>query len=560
MALVGLMAWLLPCVRGGAAGEPVRAARGMVVSSHRLASEVGLEVLRQGGKAVDAALATGLALAVVHPSAGNLGGGGFMLIFREDGEVVAFDFRETAPRAAGPGMFLDARGDYLKNSNHEGYRTVGVPGTVAGFALALNRFGTRTWSELAAPAVRLAEEGFPLTENMAKDFKERRKDWRKYPASARVFLKPDGSSYRAGEVWRQPDLAQTLRRLQQQGRDGFYRGETAQRLAADMRQHGGLITEADLAAYEAKERTPVRGAYRGVAVYSMPPPSSGGVGLLEMLNILEGYDLGAQGHNTAPYLHLLAEAMRRAFADRARHLGDPDSNPGLPVERLISKAHGARLRGSILPSRASLSDPARFGEAYESPETTHYSVVDAAGNAVAVTYTLEYSYGARIVAEGLGFLYNNEMGDFNPQPGRTDRRGFIGTAPNLVAPGRRMLSSMTPTIVTREGKPWLILGSPGGRTIINTVLQVVLNVVDFQMDLGKAIRAGRAHHQWLPDELVLEPEALPAAARRQLRSMGHTVRVGSRMGQVMAILIEPTSGQRLGVADPRAPDAGAAGY
>lgn len=532
----------------------------MVVSAHRLASELGAEVLRSGGNAVDAAIVTGLALAVVHPSAGNLGGGGFMLVFTRQGEVVAFDFREKAPLAARANMFLDAGGQYVTNSNHEGYRAVGVPGTVAGFDLALRRFGSRSWKELAAPAVTLAENGFPLSAALAREFQKRETNWLKYPASAKAFLKPDRSSYRAGEIWRQPDLARTLRRLQERGAADFYRGETARLLVADMKQHSGLITEADLTAYEAKERSPVRGTYRGYDVFSMPPPSSGGVALIEMLNILESYDLKALGHNSAPYLHRLTETMRRAFADRARFLGDPDFNPDLPLARLTSKEHAARLRRSIRLDHASTSEPEQFGQAYESEETTHYSVIDAEGNAVAVTYTLEYSYGSRIVAAGLGFLYNNEMGDFNPQPGRTDRKGFIGTPPNIVAPGKRMLSSMTPTILAKNGKPRLVIGSPGGRTIINTVLQVVLNVVDFNMNIASAIQAPRMHHQWLPDEILVEPEALTRSTRQQLQRMGHTVVVGEKLGQAMGIAIDPTNGQRLGAADPRAPDGGAVGY
>ncbi|MBI5386760.1 MAG: gamma-glutamyltransferase [Verrucomicrobia bacterium] len=560
LAVLTASVWLALPTQAEAAGDLVRTTRGMVVSSQRLASEIGADVLREGGNAVDAAVATGLALAVVHPSAGNLGGGGFMLVFTKSGEVTAFDFRETAPLAARADMFLGPNGKYRKDSNHDGYRAVGVPGTVAGFDLALNRFGSRSWKELAAPAVLLAEDGFPLTDAMANEFRKRKKEWLKFPSSAKVFLRPDRSAFRSGDIWRQPDLARTLRRLQEHGREEFYFGETARRLAADMKAHGGLITEADLAAYTAKERPPVRGTYRGCEVYSMPPPSSGGVALVEMLNLLEGYDLKSLGHNSAPYLHRLAEAMRRAYADRARFLGDPDFNPDLPLARLTSKEYAARLRKSIRLDRASPSDPARFGNIYESEETTHYSVVDAEGNAVAVTYTLEYSYGSRIVADGLGFLYNNEMGDFNPQPGRTDRRGFIGTPPNVIAPGKRMLSSMTPTILARDGKPLLVIGSPGGRTIINTVLQVVLNVVDFEMGLANAIGARRVHHQWLPDEIVSEPEALLPATRRQLKGMGHTVRVGGKIGQAMGVFIDPTTGQRLGAADPRAPDGSAAGH
>ncbi len=526
----------------------------MVVSSHRLAGEAGVQVLRDGGNAVDAAVATGLALAVVHPSAGNLGGGGFMLVMTKTGEVTAFDFREKAPLAATESLFLDAAGTLVPGSNHRGHRSVGVPGTVAGFDLALRRFGTKTWAQLAAPAARLAEDGFPLSPAMAREFAARMAEWKANAAAARIFLKPDGSGWAAGETWRQPDLARTLRRLADGGRAAFYGGETARLMAADMARHGGLVTEADLAAYEAKERRPVRGTYRGLEVWSMPPPSSGGVALVEMLNMLEPLDVRALGHNSPVHLHRLAETMRRAFADRARWLGDPDFNADLPMERLLSKQHAAALARTIDPARASRSDPERFAEAHESAETTHYSVVDAEGNAVVVTYTLEESYGARLVAEGCGFLWNNEMGDFNPQPGRTDASGLIGTPANVIAPGKRMLSSMTPTIVARDGRPWLLVGSPGGRTIINTVLQVVSNVVDFGMPLAEAVAAPRLHHQWLPDEIVVERKALGEGAAEALRAKGHTVRTGGAQGRVMAILLDAATRQPTGASDPRDPD------
>ncbi len=537
---------------------PAYSRRGVVVSAHGLASTAGADLLRRGGNAVDAAIATGLALAVVHPAAGNLGGGGFMLIRLKGGRSTALDFREIAPRGAHPGMFLDPHGRYQRDLHHEGYRAVGVPGTVAGFDLARERYGTRSWRELCEPAERLAAEGFPLSRALARSFAARQTDWRRYPSSARVFLKPDGTTLEAGDVWRQPDLARTLRTLQRGGREAFYRGALARLLAADMRRHGGLITEADLADYQAKERAPIRGAFRGCEIVSMPPPSSGGIGLIEMLNILQGDSLRDLGHNSAAYLHLLAETMRRAYADRARHLGDPDSNPGLPVSLLLSPDRAARLRRSIRPDWLSVSDPAAFTDDYESPETTHYSVVDAAGNAVSVTYTLEAGYGSRIVADGLGFLYNNEMGDFNGEPGRTDRTGLIGTPPNLAAPGKRMLSSMTPTIVAKDGEPYLVLGSPGGRTIINTVLQVLLNVVEFDMDLGRAVARGRIHHQWLPNELVLERDATSTDTLRLLREKGHQLRFVPSQGSVMAILVEPGSGERNGVTDPREPDGAAA--
>ncbi len=544
----------------GAAKAPTRARHGMVVSSHYLASEVGVKVLKSGGNAVDAAVATGLALAVVHPPAGNIGGGGFMIVYKKDGTVTAFDFREKAPAAAHDRMYLDANGNYIEDLDHEGYLSIGVPGTVAGFDLALKKFGTKSWKELAAPAVELAEKGFNLSWGMADDFHDERDSFKKYPASAKVFFKNDSVLYGADEIWKQPDLAKTLKRIQKLGKDGFYRGETARLIAADMKNNGGLITEADLAAYEAKERKPLHGTYRGYDVYSMCPPSSGGVALIEMLNILEGFDLKSYGHNSAMYLHLLSEAMRCAFADRARHLGDPDFNPGLPIERLTSKEYAEELRRGISLNRANSSDPVAVNDVAESSETTHYSVIDAEGNAVVVTYTLEYGYGSRIVADGLGFLYNNEMGDFNPQPGRTDSTGMIGTPANMVAPGKRMLSSMTPTIVAKDGKPFLLIGTPGGRTIINTVLQVVLNVIDFNMNVSQAIAAGRIHHQWLPDSLRIEKYATTVDSQRFLQMMGHRVVVKGSQGSAMGIMIDPTSGLRTGAADPRADDGAAVGY
>jgi gamma-glutamyltranspeptidase / glutathione hydrolase len=351
-----------------------------------------------------------------------------------------------------------------------------------------------------------------------------------------------------------------LRRIQENGRAGFYAGETARGVAADMRAHGGLITEADLAAYEARERKPIHETHRGFDIYSMPPPSSGGIAIVEMLNMLESDDLKSLGHNSARYVHLLAEAMRRAFADRARYVGDPDFNPKMPMDTLISKDYAANLRRSIQPNRASPSLPTKAREAHESPETTHYSVIDAEGNAVVVTYTLEYSYGSRIVADGLGFLYNNEMGDFNPEPGHSDETGMIGTAPNVVAPGKRMLSSMSPTIVAKDGKPVLLIGSPGGRTIINTVLQVTLNVIDHHMNIADAIAAGRAHHQWLPNQIQLERDKFSAETKKQLTAFGHKILEVPRMGEATGIAIDPDTNERLGAADPRSADGRAIGY
>lgn len=557
--IVGLLFVVSPIEAGGSR-PTVKSKYGMVVSSHYLASEVGVEILKKGGNAVDAAIATGLALAVVHPAAGNIGGGGFMIVYKNDGTVTSFDFREKAPAAAHARMYVDAEGNYIKDLNHEGYLSVGVPGTVAGFDLALKKFGTRPWKVLTAPAIRLAEDGFPLSWSMADDFKWLRSDFLRYPASAKVFLKKDTVLHEPGALWKQPDLAKTLKRIRRSGRDGFYKGETAKLVALDMKRNGGLITEADLAAYEANERAPVRGTYRGYEIVSMAPPSSGGVAVIEMLNILEGFDLSSYGHNSAQYIHVLTEAMRLAYADRARHIGDPDFNPDIPVTMLTSKEHAENVRKTISLNRASKSDLAPFAEAHESSETTHYSVIDAEGNAVVVTYTLEYGYGSRIVADGLGFLYNNEMGDFNPVPGLTDSTGKIGTTPNRVAPGKRMLSSMTPTIVAKDGKPWVLIGTPGGRTIINTVLQVILNVVDFKMNMAEAIDAGRFHHQWFPDVLRIEKYSTTQDSQRFLEMMGHRVVTIGGQGSAMGILIDPETGVRHGSADPRAADARAVGY
>jgi gamma-glutamyltranspeptidase/glutathione hydrolase len=546
-----------------ASKPPVRARNGMVVSANRIASEVGVQILKSGGNAVDAAIATGFALAVVHPAAGNIGGGGFMIVRLADGTTSAFDFREKAPLAAHERMFVDSNGQLARGLNHDGYLAVGVPGTVAGFALAHKRYGKLPWARLLQPAIKLAEKGFPLSHKLASDFRALAPAFKKYPASARKFLKPDGSFYEEGEIWRQPDLAATLKRIARRGADGFYKGKTAELIEKQMKANGGLITREDLASYEAKERQPIEVDYRGYRVISMPPPSSGGVTLGIMLNILEGYELEPLGHNSAAYLHLLAEAMRRAYRDRARYLGDPDFNPDMPVERLLSKEYAAELRQTINPWLASKSSPADVQEPTESTETTHYSVVDAAGNAVSTTYTLERWYGSKIVVEGAGFLLNNEMGDFNPVPGLTDTTGLIGTRPNLVAPGKRMLSSMTPTLVVRGDSTFMVIGSPGGRTIINTVLQSILNVVDFGMNISEAIDAPRIHHQWLPDVLRIEKYGTTVDTIRLLQGMGHRVRVTRSMnsqGRAMGIIIDPESGMRLGAADPRSPDGAAVGY
>lgn len=537
---------------------PVRAPTAMVVSATELSSRIGDEILRAGGNAVDAAIATGFALAVTYPQAGNIGGGGFMVIRFPDGTSTAIDFREKAPLAAHPRMFLDSAGEYSSSIHHDSYLAVGVPGTVAGLALAHERYGTLPWEQLVEPAVKLAEEGFEVMPYLARSLASILPAMEPFPASIAAYSK-DGVPYEAGELLRQPDLARTLARIRDEGRDGFYRGETARLLVEEMERGGGLITLEDLERYEAKEREPVRGSYRGYEIIGMPPPSSGGVAVIEMLNILEGFDLRSMGHNSVQYIHHLAEAMRLGFRDRARHLADPDFEE-IPVALLTSKEYAAELRSGIDPERATPSSVDDMALAYESPETTHYSVVDGDGMAVAVTYTLENSYGVKAVVPGAGFLLNNEMGDFNGKPGLTTETGLIGTEPNLARPEKRMLSSMTPTIVAKDGELVAIVGSPGGRTIINTVLQVLLNLIDFEMDIQEAVNAKRIHHQWFPDRITIEADGVGSAAAEALREMGHTVRVGGQQGRAHSIQIDTRTGERLGAADPRDGDSGAVGH
>ncbi len=551
----------LLCGPTQAAGRlPTYARQGMVVSASEIASRLGRDILQKGGNAIDAAVTTGFALAVTWPAAGNIGGGGFLVYHGANGQVTTFDFREKAPLASTQDMYLDASGSVRNNSNHDGFLSIGVPGTVAGLYAAHAKLGRLSWSELVEPAVRLAEDGVPFTWALHHQATGRlAEDLDRYPSSAAI-LRTGGEAYAPDETWRQPDLARTLTRIQDYGHDGFYSGETAKRLSDFVTANGGFITEKDLSAYRAIERRPIHGTYRGYDVYAMPPPSSGGVAVVEMLNILEGYNLARLGHNSADYLHLLTEAMRRAFADRAEHLGDPDFNPQMPIERLTSKARARRLRASIDPARASVSDSTRFALPYESEETTHYSIVDADRNAVSVTYTLEQSYGSKIVAEGLGFFLNNEMGDFNAVPGETSSRGQIGTPPNVIAPEKRMLSSMTPTIIAKEGKAAYVIGSPGGRTIINTVLQVSLNLIDHGMDIAQAVEAGRIHHQWLPDITSFEQWTISPDTKTQYEGMGHRVRSRASQGRVMAIAIDYTRSLLTGAADSRSPDGAAVGY
>lgn len=541
-----------------AGSEPVVARHGMVVSVSAIASDVGAQVLRDGGNAMDAAVATAFALAVTHPSAGNIGGGGFLVYRSASGEAVSYDFRETAPAAASPTMFLKD-GVYDYKLHHLGHGAVGVPGTVAGLHLAWQERGKLPWKRLLAPAISLARNGFPLSSSLASELRGQLERMKPYPASVAQFSNR-GRPYQAGETFKQPDLARTLQRIAVRGPADFYEGETARLIDREMRAHGGLITLDDLKAYRPRVTTPVKGSYRGFDIIGMPPPSSGGTTIIEILNLLEGYDLQSLGFGSAEALHLIAESMRRGFADRAQYLGDPAFNPQMPIDRLISKDYARELRKTIDPDHASKSSPTSFSWTHESDQTTHFSVVDAERNAVALTYTLEYSYGSHIVVPGGGFLLNNEMGDFNAGPGLTGADGSIGTAPNLAAPGKRMLSSMSPTILTRDGKLFMVTGSPGGRTIINTTLLTILNVVDFGMNAQEAVDAGRIHHQWLPDRLAYEKYGFSPDTLRVLRAKGHVLKEVGGQGAAEVILYDAAKDLLEGGVDRRQVDAGAGLY
>jgi gamma-glutamyltranspeptidase / glutathione hydrolase len=556
-AILGVLAIIL--AESLAGSHPARARTGMVASQHVTGSRVGVDVLRDGGTAIDAAIATAFALAVVHPTAGNIGGGGFIVHRPAVGEPVAYDFREVAPKQATQTMFL-RHGEYDRERHHLSHLAVGVPGTVAGLHLAWQEHGTLEWRRLVEPAIALARDGFEVTDGLARSLKAVLPEMETYPASIRQFTK-HGQPYEPGDLLKQPDLARTLERIAAEGPAGFYEGETARLIEAEMLANGGLITRDDLRAYRPKKRRPVRGSYREYEILGMPPVSSGGIAVIQMLNILEGYDLRASGFGAADTVHVMAEAMRRAFADRARYVGDPEFNPDLPVERLISKEYAAQLRRSIRLDRASPSSPDTFEWPVESPETTHLSVVDAARNAVSLTYTLEYAYGSRIVVPGAGFLLNNEMGDFNPVPGRTTEDGLIGTAPNVIEPGKRMISSMTPTIVAKDGRLFMVTGSPGGRTIINTVLQTIVNVIDHGMNIQRAVDVPRFHHQWLPDRIQYERYVLSPDTAAILKARGHAVHEApGHQGVVEAIFYNADEDLLEGASDRRATDGAAVGY
>jgi gamma-glutamyltranspeptidase/glutathione hydrolase len=544
---------------GAASRQPVRARHAMVGSTDQRATEAGLDVLRRGGNAIDAAVAVGFALAVTHPAAGNLGGGGFMVIRLADGRETTIDYREKAPARAHRDMFLDETGEPVADRSRVGPLAAGVPGSVAGMAFAQRRYGKLSLREVLAPAIALARDGFEVSWALADSLGAEGRVFDRFPESARIFRRADGRPFEAGDTLAQADLARTLTLVAEQGPDAFYRGAIADLIVAEMARSGGIITKADLASYEPRERPPVVGTYRGHRIVSMPPPSSGGIALVQLLNILEAFPLAEYGHNSSRTIHLVAEAARRVYADRSEWLGDPEFFT-VPATGLLSKAYAGHVRAGISETRASVSQDIRPGQPrqFEPSETTHYSVVDAEGNAVAVTTTLNGSYGNGQVVAGAGFLLNNEMDDFSAKAGTPNMFGLVGGDANAIAPGKRMLSSMTPTIVVKDGRTRLVLGSPGGSRIITTVLQVLLNVVDFRMTVQEAVDAPRFHHQWLPDSIRLERQGFPVDVVTALEAMGHTIATGPDMGDVHAIMIDD-SGLRLGASDPRL-DGRTAGY
>jgi gamma-glutamyltranspeptidase/glutathione hydrolase len=535
--LAALLLLALAPSPGLAASRPaVEAEAGMVVSAQHLATQVGVEILRAGGNAIDAAVAVGYALAVVNPCCGNIGGGGFMTLRLADGRTTFLDFRETAPEAATRNMYLDAQGNVIRGASLNGWRAVAVPGTVAGLDAALSQYGTLRRAQVMAPAIRLAAEGFALLRGDTDILEAAAPRLRQNPEAARIFLREGGSVPRPGDRLVQPDLAATLQAIADHGPEAFYQGAVPAAVATAAQAGGGILTAADFAAYRVREMAPLTCPYRAWTIVSAPPPSSGGTVICQVLGILEGYDLRAAGFNSARSVHLMAEAMRHAYLDRNTHLGDPDFVKN-PIERLLSRDYALAIRGAINPERATPSRELGPGTPpHEKPETTHFSVADRLGNAAAVTYTINGSFGAAVVAPGTGFLLNNEMDDFTIKPGTPNMFGLVQGDANAIAPGKRPLSSMSPTLLLRDGRPYAVLGSPGGPRIISITLQTILNLVDHGMELQEAVNAPRIHHQWLPDELFAETRALSPDTRRLLEAMGHKVTEQRPWGAVAAII------------------------
>ncbi len=539
--------------------HPIVAEKGMVASQHKLASQAGLEILRQGGNAVDAAVAVGFSLAVVLPRAGNLGGGGFMIVHdAESGETKSLNYREMAPAKAHRNMYLDQDKNVDRQKLNSSYQAAGVPGSIAGLSRALDLYGTMTLVQVMAPAIKQAEEGFTVTYDLARLLKRMKPRLGAWPESAKVFYKADGSFYKAGDVLVQSDLAWSLKQIAQNGPGAFYGGEVGKRLAEDMKNNGGLITLEDLKNYKVEEMEPSWGEYRGFQIASMPPPSSGGVHIIQMLNILEEFPLAYLGHNSAETLHLMAESMKLAYADRSEHLGDPNFWD-VPVSGITSEHYADELRKKIDRWTATPSESVKPGKPvdYESDETTHFTVVDQQGNVVVNTYTLNFSFGNGIVAKGTGILLNNEMSDFSAKPGVPNAFGLLGGEANSVQPGKRPLSSMTPTIVFKGGEPYFATGSPGGSRIITTVLQIILNIIDHGMNVAEASHAPRIHHQWYPEILYIEKGISPDT-QSLLRAKNHVVRYRDAMGSTQTIMLK--DGLIFGASDPRRPDAATMGY
>lgn len=535
--------------------HPVLGDKGMVSSQRMLASQIGADILSQGGNAVDAAVATGIALAVTLPRAGNLGGGGFMIVhLAKEQKTIALDYREMAPKAAHRDMFLKPNGEVDNQKAQFSHLSSGVPGTVAGLSQALEKYGTMSWQQVVQPSIKLAEQGIVVSHDLAENLKSRRVWLTSNKTTAETYYKPGGVPYEAGEILIQPELAKTLKRLAKRGPQEFYQGETAKRIVADMKKHGGLITMQDLANFKVAEREVVSTSYRGYEVISMPPSSSGGVHVVQMLNILEQYPVKENGFGSASNIHLLSEVMKLAYADRSEYLGDPD-HFDVPIEGLTSKAYSQALAKKISLQKATPSTQIKPGNPapYESPDTTHFSVMDKFGNAVSNTYTLNFSYGSGIVIPGTGILMNNEMDDFSSKPGTPNAFGLIGGEANSIQPTKRPLSSMTPTMIFKDNKPYVVVGSPGGSRIITTVLQVLVNIMDHDMNIAEAVHAPRVHHQWLPDSLELEPGFSPDTLKL-LKTLGQKVAKGRTMGSVQTIMYK--DGYFYGVSDPRRPGAG----
>jgi gamma-glutamyltranspeptidase/glutathione hydrolase len=547
----------LPIIDYESIHNPHISTTGMVVSQRKIASQVGADILAKGGNAVDAAVATGLALAVVLPRAGNLGGGGFMMVYLKDlNKTIAIDYRERAPAAAHRDLFLDEEGNYDKKKAQFSLLSAGVPGSVAGFHVALEKYGTMSWQEVIAPAIELAEKGFAVPHDLANTLASStyRKRLGSNPAAAASFYKKDGSLYRSGETLVQKDLAWTLKQLSQYGPDAFYKGAIAKKIVKEMERNGGLITADDLENYIVAERLPVEGTYKGFKIVSMPPSSSGGIHLIQMLNMLEGYPIKKLGFGSADSIHILAEVMKRAYADRSKYLGDSDFYD-VPAG-LVSKEYAKELNKSISIENRTPSSEVYAGDPlpYESPDTTHFSVMDAYGNAVANTYTLNFSYGSGIMIPGTGMLINNEMDDFSSKPGTPNGYGLLGSEANAIEGNKRPLSSMTPTIIFKDETPYLVFGTPGGSRIITTVLQVALNVMTHDMNVAQAVNSPRIHHQWLPEVLMIE-DGFGADTKALLKKKGYRLYPSRTMGSVQAILMK--DGYFYGAADPRRPSAGA---